>query len=318
MNSKTTTSHSTEIQQQLSMISEEETIPETEKDEDTSPEVSPRNTLNELTAKQWLPETKSFWYQKGLGRNHPEAQFEKMHPAPFSFQDVGRLIAFFTKTGSTVLDPFVGVGSTLKACAVLERKGIGIELSEEWSRIAHARLEAEVSEEGIPDQLIVTGDSRVILDDNSVLPNDSVDMIVTSPPYWGILNKKADHKVKTERIAKGRATNYGDDVKDLGNIEDYDNFLDELTSIFMKCQRSLRKKGALCVVVSDFRHKSRFYPFHSDLYSRLLNHPDSQLELQGITTLLQNHKRLFPYGYPTTYVQNIHHQYIIILRKKVS
>ena len=80
--------------------------------------VDARNSLNDLTGKDWLPETKSFFYQKGLGANHPEAQIEKLHPAPYSFQDIGHLVTFFTKQGMNVLDPFGGVGSTAKACEV--------------------------------------------------------------------------------------------------------------------------------------------------------------------------------------------------------
>ena len=59
--------------------------------------VDKRNNLNDLTGKDWLPETKSFFYQKGLGADSPEAQIEKLHPAPYSFQDIGHLIRFFTK-----------------------------------------------------------------------------------------------------------------------------------------------------------------------------------------------------------------------------
>src|SRR5688572_11172188 len=50
--------------------------------------VHPRNTLNDLSGAEWLPETKSFFFQKGLGSKHPHAQIERQHPAPFSFQDV--------------------------------------------------------------------------------------------------------------------------------------------------------------------------------------------------------------------------------------
>ena len=56
-----------------------------------------RNKLNDLTGKEWIPETKSYWFQKGLGKNSPDTKIEKMHPAPFSFQDIERLIKFFTK-----------------------------------------------------------------------------------------------------------------------------------------------------------------------------------------------------------------------------
>ncbi|MBP2642040.1 MAG: modification methylase, partial [Firmicutes bacterium] len=75
-------------------------------------EADPRNTLNDLNGTEWLPETKSFFFQKGLGAKHPHAQIERLHPAPYSFQDVEHLIAFFTKSEQRVLDPFGGIGST--------------------------------------------------------------------------------------------------------------------------------------------------------------------------------------------------------------
>jgi len=68
-------------------------------------EVDPRNKLNDLTGSEWLPATKSFFYQKGLGSKHPHAQIERQHPAPYSFQDIQQLITFFTKSGQRVLDP---------------------------------------------------------------------------------------------------------------------------------------------------------------------------------------------------------------------
>ena len=65
--------------------------------EEAVPVVDPRNTLNDLTGREWLPETKSFFFQKGLGAKHPHAQIERQHPAPYSFQDVMRLITFSLK-----------------------------------------------------------------------------------------------------------------------------------------------------------------------------------------------------------------------------
>ena len=45
------------------------------------------NELNDLSATEWIPETVSVFVQKGLGSNHIDAQIEKLHPAPFSYQD---------------------------------------------------------------------------------------------------------------------------------------------------------------------------------------------------------------------------------------
>jgi DNA modification methylase len=142
------------------------------------------------------------------------------------------------------------------------------------------------------------------------LSDDSVDFVVTSPPYWNILHKE-DHKAKQERIAHDLDTKYGDDPRDLGNIHDYPEFLDELATILGSCGRILKPKKYLAVIVSDFRDKSKFVMFHADIVKALEPY---KLELRGITILYQRHKRIFPYGYPFAYVPNIHNQYIVILQ----
>lgn len=278
--------------------------------------VDSRNPLNDLTGKEWLPETKSYLYQKGLGANHPEAQIEKLHPAPYSFQDIGHLIRFFTKAGMTVLDPFGGVGSTAKACEVNGRKCISIELSPIWHELSIKRLETEVGEGTSGHHTFINGDS---CDELLKLPTDSVDFMVTSPPYWGILNK-IDQKVLKYRVAEDLETKYSDDEKDLGNIASYPEFLDILVNkIFLECARVLRPSKYMAIVVSDFRDKNEYISFHSDLIHAINKVPirdGGKLLLQGTKILIQNHKSLLPYGYPFSYVENIHHQYILIFRKE--
>jgi DNA modification methylase len=278
-----------------------------------SDQVSPRNKLNDLTAKEWLPETVSVWRQKGLGANHPDAQIEKQHPAPFSFTDICRLVRFFTKADQLVLDPFVGIGSTLKAAAVEGRRGIGIELSPFFAGLAQRRLETELSGSlfPFPDQTVLSGDAREVL---PTLEADSVDFVVTSPPYWQILHKK-DHKARQEREDKGLATRYSeDDPRDLGNIESYETFRKELTSIFADCSRVLRANQYFCAIVGDFRDGGRYHMFHADLAADL--EEATPFVVKGLTILYQTHKRVFPYGYPAAFVPNLHHQYIVILRNE--
>ena len=272
--------------------------------------IDPRNSLNDLTAKEWIVETVSVWNQKGLGAKHPDARIERQHPAPFSFTDISRLVRFFTKRGQVVLDPFVGIGSTLKACALEGRKGIGIELNPHFAELARERIHTEVRDMGstADDQQVMKGDARDLL---PAIADESVDFIVTSPPYWAIL-KKMDHKVRQERIANGLSTNYGNDPRDLGQISSYDEFLKELTGIFSECRRVLRRGKFMAIVVSDFRDKSRYVMFHSDLAQAL---ETIGLEMRGLTVLYQSHKKVYPYGYPYSYVPNIHHQYILILQR---
>lgn len=278
--------------------------------EDLPKTVDPRNQINDLTAREWIPETVSVWNQRGLGAGHPDAQIERQHPAPFSFTDVGRLIRFFTKRGATVLDPFVGVGSTLKACAIDGRNGIGIELNPTFAALARQRLRTEVRDmfATVGSQTVLEGDAREHLPS---IPSESVDFVVTSPPYWSIL-KKEDHKVRQERLEKGLAKDYGEDARDLARIESYEAFLTELATLLGECGRTLRRGKYMCVVVSDFRDKAKYIMFHADLARALEPHG---LEMRGLKVLYQRHKKVFPYGYPYSYVPNIHNQYILILQK---
>ena len=278
--------------------------------------VDKRNSLNDLTGKEWLPETKSYLYQRGLGADSPEAQIEKQHPAPYSFQDIGHLIRFFTKEGMLVLDPFGGVGSTAKACEVNNRICTSIELSKQWHDLSIERLETEVGVGTSQHHNFINGDSCKEL---IKLANDSFDFMVTSPPYWGILNKQ-DQKVKKNRVANNLETKYSDNDDDLGNIEDYNQFLDILINkVFLECARVIKDKKYMAIIVSDFRDGSDFISFHSDLICRLNKAQipgGGTLKLQGTKILIQNHKSLLPYGYPFAYVENIHHQYILIFRKE--
>ena len=62
------------------------------------------------------------------------------HPAPFPVELPRRCIKLFTFVGDTVLDPFLGSGSTLIACALTNRKGIGVEIDRNYCEIAKRRL----------------------------------------------------------------------------------------------------------------------------------------------------------------------------------
>ncbi|MGC2742243.1 MAG: site-specific DNA-methyltransferase [Candidatus Angelobacter sp.] len=96
----------------------------------------PRNTVNDLTGKDWLLLSRSFWTSQAA----PEDRHAYDHPAPFLVGDVERLISLFTKRGMIVLDPFAGSGSALVAAGKLGRKSIGIDLNKEYYDLARSRL----------------------------------------------------------------------------------------------------------------------------------------------------------------------------------
>jgi site-specific DNA-methyltransferase (adenine-specific) len=66
------------------------------------------------------------------------------HPAPFPLELPKRCIKLFSYVGDTVLDPFLGSGTTLVACRALGRRGIGVDVSRRYCEMAMERLAQQV------------------------------------------------------------------------------------------------------------------------------------------------------------------------------
>ena len=64
---------------------------------------------------------------------------------------------------------------------------------------------------------------------------------------------------------KKEAVNYSDKENDVGNIPNYEKFIEKLSELFSEVQKTLKKGGYCIVNVMDIRKKSNFYPLHSDL-----------------------------------------------------
>jgi DNA modification methylase len=67
------------------------------------------------------------------------------HPAPFPLELAERLIRMFSFVGDTVLDPFLGTGTTAVAAAKTGRHSIGFEVDEHYFDLAHKRIANETS-----------------------------------------------------------------------------------------------------------------------------------------------------------------------------
>lgn len=67
------------------------------------------------------------------------------HPAPYPVELAERLIRMFSFVGDTVLDPFLGTGTTTVAAAKTGRNSVGFEVDEHYFDQAHTRIANETS-----------------------------------------------------------------------------------------------------------------------------------------------------------------------------
>jgi len=261
-----------------------------------------RRRANELDGKAWTRCSISIWSDI---RKTPE-EIALKHPAMFPTALAQRIIQCFTTAEDTVVfDPFVGAGSTVLAAELEGKTGIGIELSSEFAGIAKRRLRNQ------PSHLRERSESRIIRDDARNLlrhvGSDSVDLIITSPPYWDILTRKRTADYKEIR-------HYGQDGADLGKIEDFDEFLAALQSIFGDCCAALKPRKYAVVIVMDLRKKDRFYPYHQDI-ARAMQSAGFIYDDLIIWDRRQEYNNLRPLGYPSVFRINKAHEYVLIFQK---
>lgn len=269
---------------------------------DPKPE-TPRRA-NDLEGAEWTRNSISVWSDI---RKTPEEAALK-HPAMFPTMLVDRVIRCFTREGGRqILDPFAGSGSTLVASARRERYGIGFEVSEEYVGLARRRLGGLGKAE--PGDYVLHPESAERIPE--LLAPESVDLCVTSPPYWDILAQK--------RSADGKAIrDYDPSAADLSRTPDYAVFLERLARVFDGVYPVL-KPGAYCVVnVMDLRKRDRFFPFHSDLAERLSNPEKGGCFIYDdliIWDRRAEYNNLRPLGYPAVFRINKVHEFLVIFRK---
>ena len=93
---------------------------------------------NDITKQEFMDWTNGVWTFNGQSKKGAGG-----HPAPFPVELPRRCIKLFSFIGDTVLDPFLGSGSTLIASYLHGRKGIGVDIDEKYCKIAIERLQQE-------------------------------------------------------------------------------------------------------------------------------------------------------------------------------
>jgi DNA modification methylase len=267
-----------------------------------------KNKLNNLTGKEWIKFTKSWFIHTPKRRKENEI----LHPAKYPESLIEEFIGFFSKEGDWVFDPFLGTGSTLIAAGNTNRNGAGIELMKKYFNTSVKRIkEAEYKTELIP----ILGSS----DNLKKLLNQTVgerlfDFIITSPPYWNQLER--NNIRQKNRKESGLDTRYSKRKEDLGNIKEYEDFIEKQARIFDEVFDITKPGGYLTVITNNVYFDSRLYPLAFDTAISLTKRGDKSWTLKDEKIWLQNDKPLLPLGVNNAWVGNRHHQYCLIFRKE--
>jgi ParB/RepB/Spo0J family partition protein len=148
----------------------------------------------------------------------------------------------FSKVGGRVLDPFVGSGTTLVACAILNRLGLGVDLNRDARLATEKRFSIVIERDprmkkALEAQRFIEGDSR----DLFFLKPDSVDLVVTHPPYL--------------------------DMKDYGpraTHHDSSEYQAFLRDSFSELHRVLKSQRYFCIQIAPYAAKH--LPLHYEAY----------------------------------------------------
>ncbi len=272
----------------------------------------PNNKLNDLDPKTWLKFQKS-WF---IHNPPPRKKGVLVHPAKFPETMAQDFIEFFTKKGGTVLDPMAGTGSTLIAALRAGRNAWGIELNAKYAEIA-AEL---VSQEQAALAEASAGLSATVIHGDAAkavsygIPSESIDYVLTSPPYWDMLHAKGAENQKKRRETEALDVVYSDDPHDLGNIHDYDAFVALLVEIYAGLKPLLKERAYLTIIVKNVKKGGKIYPLAWDLAREL----GRVYTLKDEKIWMQDNQPLAPFGLGSAWVSNTFHHYCLQFRNDLE
>ncbi|MGC8977337.1 MAG: DNA methyltransferase, partial [Candidatus Ratteibacteria bacterium] len=177
----------------------------------------PENCLSCISPKEWVKGQVAIWefyYEKRDIRD------KEIHPAVFPIGLPKKCIEIFTHKGELVLDPFVGIGTTLIAARDLDRNAIGFDLNPKYIEFAKKRLEENL-------QIFETRTKQIAICDDAInipkyLKENTVSLIVTSPPYATLLLRERLNKSFRCDLRKNKhykkVQQYSFNPRDLGTM----------------------------------------------------------------------------------------------------
>lgn len=272
------------------------------------------NPLNNLSGGDWLNFTTSVFstFYTTNGKDSYAHDIRKIHPSPKPPQLMKEIIEFFTKENELVFDYFMGVGGSLLGAGLCNRNAIGIDLNQKY--IDAYKLAAK--EIGVGIFSTKCGDCLEILNNEkemeSLLSDEKISLVLIDPPYANMMSKE---KTGADINVYGNvATPFTNDERDFGNLSQT-AFFDSLKQSLELVLPYIKKHGYIVIFIKDLQpNKKELNLLHADIIKKINEIPN--LNYKGLRIWADRSAKLFPYGYPFSFVANQIHQYILVFRKE--
>ena len=280
-------------------------------------------TFNGLSATEWTALSSSVWNDVSSSRSKRHLD----HGATYPEKLCDRLIAMYSKKGDTIMDPFLGTGTTVISAIKNQRNAIGIELTDRFFSVATETINNYISStqmtlfdigKDLGEYQLLQGDCSQKLKEIS---DETVQLTITSPPYADLIHKVVEDRTQAHKksrfVQDNHATTnlYSDDPRDLGNMS-MGKYIEHVEMIMRELYRVTKKGGYNAWVVKDFRDTKHGIPY-VDLHTKIaIAGEKAGFLYHDLIIWDQNaHRKLVLLGYPSTFYVNQNHSYIVIMRK---
>lgn len=171
------------------------------------------------------------------------------------------VILRYSRESDVVLDQFVGGGTTMVEAALLNRHGIGLDISTKALHVAQCHISSVPHAEKIK---LLRADARNL----ACISDESIDLICTHPPYANVIK-------------------YGGDDRDLSGMR-LQTFLKSMTTVARESLRVLKPGRMIALMMGDMRRAGRYIALADAVMHRFV---DEGFRLENIVIKIQHNMR---------------------------
>ncbi|WP_075052112.1 TRM11 family SAM-dependent methyltransferase [Anaerosalibacter massiliensis] len=203
------------------------------------------------------------------------------------------IILRYSEENDTVLDQFLGSGTTLIETKLLKRRGIGVDINSETVKLSKENLRFNKNKEYQP--IIYNADARNL----NFISDNSIDLICTHPPYANI--------IKYSKNING----------DLSHLN-IDKFIIEIRKVAEESFRVLKNNRYCAILIGDTRKDKHIIPLGFKVMEEFLN---AGFVLKETIIKEQHNCKATGFWYNKSLQYNfllIAHEYLFVFRKNCN